>query len=155
MARFVFQLEGVLKHRKHIEQQKQRDLAVVQAQMAELQGQLRALDNSVRQAAEDVRRNHLTGVLDMNFLAAHRRFMNATQRQARNLVQRMALVQRQVQEAQKALADAARQHKVIEKLRQRQQERWQADLNHREMAAQDEINMQLGHEMQTRERQEA
>ncbi len=147
MARFVFQLEGVLEHRRHVERQKQRDLAVAQAQLSQLEAELRRLDESVRQTNEDVRRNHLTGVLDMNFLAAHRRFMNATQRQAMNLVQRMALAQRKAQEAQKALIEAAKQRKVIEKLRERYQQRWQAELDRREMLAQDELTTQLSFEL--------
>lgn len=145
MPKFIFQLEGVLKHRKHIEQQRQRTLAEAQAQMSQLQAQLRFLNESVRSAGVDLRQNHLTGRLDMNFLAAHRRFTLATQRQALALVQKMALVQRQVEEAQSALAHAARQRKVIEKLRERHHERWSAALGRRELTEQDEIAMQLSY----------
>ena len=47
MAKFVFKLDGVLKHRTNIEHQRKRELSVVQAQMTALDGELRALDASV------------------------------------------------------------------------------------------------------------
>ncbi|MCC6424115.1 MAG: flagellar export protein FliJ [Phycisphaerales bacterium] len=145
MPKFNFQLEGVLKHRKHIEQLRQRTLAEAQSAMTQLQAQLRQLDESVRRAGSDLRQNHLTGRLDLDYLAAHRRFTLASQRQALALAQKMALVQRQVLEAQSALAHAAKQRKVIEKLRERHHERWSTALGRRELTEQDEIAMQLSY----------
>ena len=145
MPKFVFQLDGVLRQRKHLEQQRQRELAAVQSQMAQFQQELKALNEQAQGATADLRQNHLTGRLDMNFLAAHRRFMLATQRRALTLMQRMALVQRQVEEAQRNLADAAKQRKVIEKLREKHRERWVAALSKRELSEQDEIGMQLSY----------
>jgi len=143
MPRFIFKLEGVLEHRKHIERQKQRDLALLQTQMQQLQTSLRQLDQSMQDAAGDLRRNRLVGQLDMAFLAAHRRFTTAIQRQAMGLVQKMALLQKQTDEARAALAEAAKQRKIIEKLREKQFERWLADLNKRETDQLDEVGMQL------------
>ncbi|MGH7215328.1 MAG: flagellar export protein FliJ, partial [Tepidisphaeraceae bacterium] len=134
MPKFVFQLDGVLRQRKHIEREKQRELAVVQAQMAQLQIELRNLNETVQVSNDDTRRNHLTGRLDMNFLAAHRRFIISTQRKALALMHKMALVQRQLDEARKALAEAAKQRKVIEKLREKHRERWMERLSRRELS---------------------
>src|SRR4051812_30050837 len=103
MARFVFQLEGVLQHRTQLERQKMRAVAEARAQMTALEAELRAMDEAVQEAAKQVRDNHLTGVLDMSFLAAHRRFMNASQRQAMEVVQRLAKAKVHFDEAQKQL----------------------------------------------------
>jgi flagellar FliJ protein len=149
MARFVFKLEGVLRHRLEIERGKQRALAVVRAQMTELETQLRDLDRRAQESTQDIRNNRLTGVLDMQFLGAHRRFMIAMQRQAMEIVQRMAGVKRKVDDAQRELLEAAKQRKVIEKLKERQQERWRADMNRSEAHQLDEIGMQLGYENST------
>ena len=145
MPKFVFQLEGALRQRKQLERMKQREMAVVQAEMNKLQDQLRALEGTVQTATADVRGNRLTGVLDMSFLAAHRRFMIATQRQSMELVQKMALVQRQLDEARLAVAEAAKQRKVIEKLREKQFERWKAERSKKELAELDEVSMQLSY----------
>jgi len=146
MARFVFKLEGVLKHRLEAERAKQRALAIVRAQLTELESQLRDLDRRAKESTQDIRSNRLTGVLDMQFLGAHRRFMIAMQRQAMDIVQRMAAVKNKVDVAQKELLEAAKQRKVIEKLKERQFERWRADMNRSEAAQLDEIGTQMGYD---------
>jgi flagellar FliJ protein len=145
MPRFVFKLEAVRRQRKHVEQQKQRELAIKQSQLVELQTALQRLHRTVSDNNEDVRRNRLIGKLDMTFLAAHRRFLAGMQRQAIEMVQRIALARRGVDDARAALAEAAKQRKAIDKLRERQYERWRAEADRRESAQLDEIGMQLAY----------
>ena len=146
MARFVFKLAGVLKQRLHEERRRQRELAERQAHLASLQQRLKELNDRVQQTNDDVRNNHLTGPLDMNFLAAHRRFLAATQRGAVEIVQRMAIAQKQVDEALAQLAEASKQRKIIEKLRENQFERWRAELDRKEVAGLDEVAMQMSYQ---------
>src|SRR5918999_4218890 len=113
MARFVFQLDGVLRQRKLAEEQKQREVAIVEAEMTALEAQLRELDRSVQSTTADLRTNHLTGRLDLNFLAAHRRFTAAMQRKAVALAGEMAAVKVRLDAARAALADAAKERKII------------------------------------------
>src|SRR5208282_1847920 len=82
MAKFFFQLEGVLRQRTHAEQQRKRDVAVIQLQMTALEQELRALDASRQATEQDMRDNRLRGRLDLAFLAAHRRYSFAMQRKA-------------------------------------------------------------------------
>ena len=143
MAKFVFKLEGVLRQRKHVEEQRQRELAVIRGEMAQLEAELNALNAQVTAASADVRDNRLIGKLDMSFLAAHRRFLLAMQRRGLTMMQKMALVQRQIEEAQANLAEAAKQRKAIEKLREKQHQRWVEESNRKEQALMDEISMQM------------
>jgi flagellar FliJ protein len=145
MAKFEFQLDGVLKHRVNLERGKQRALAEVQAEMTRLQGELMALDRSVKAANEDMRQNHLTGRLDLGFMAAHRRFLVATQQRAQEIIAQMQGVQLRVDEARRHLVAATKDRKVIEKVRERQTARWREDLVRKERAETDEIGMQLGY----------
>ena len=105
MPKFVFQLEGVLRQRKSVEEQRQRELGAAQAEMARMEAELRALDDTTQGVSEDVRNNRLTGKLDMAFLAAHRRYVLAMQRKALLLAQRMAAQQQLVDAARGKLAD--------------------------------------------------
>ena len=146
MAQFIFQLEGVLRHRTNLEHQCRRELAVLQGQMAALDAQLRALDASVRESEADLRTNRLVGRLDLAFLAAHRRYAVAMQRKATQIVQKMAAVQVQLDRAKRNLAEAAKKRKIIEKLRERQYARWREQLERRDVAEMDDIGMQLGHD---------
>jgi flagellar protein FliJ len=143
MARFIFNLEGVLRYRTHVEQKRQRDVAVVQAQLTALESELRALDAEVQKVNNEAREHHLGGRLEMGFLTAHRRFLGAAQRQAMDIAQKMATVQRRLDEVRHALAEAARDRKVLEKLKERQFEAWQTGMAKKEAAAMDEVGMQI------------
>ena len=143
MAKFVFQFDAVLRQRALAEQERQRELAAAQAEMVRLQGELKALNDSIQSSAADLKDNRLTGPIDVAFLAAHRRYSVAMQRRGMQLVQDMARQQRKVEDAQRLLAEAAKDRKVMEKLREKQYERWREEQARRETVAQDEVGMQL------------
>lgn len=143
MPKFVFQLDAVLRHRKALEEQRQRELGLARAEMAKMEAELRAMDDTAKNVSDDVRNNRLTGTLDMAFLAAHRRYVLAMQRKAMELAARMAQQQVVVEATRKALAEAAKQRKIMEKLRDKQHERWRAEQSHKELEQLGEVNMQL------------
>jgi flagellar FliJ protein len=145
MARFVFALESVLRQRTHVERERMRELAAVQGEMTRLQAELRALNDAMQGSAADMKANHLTGPIDVAFLAAHRRYTVAMQRKGQSLVQDMARQQRKVDEAQRLLAEAAKERKVIEKLREKYLERWRAEVARKEQAEADEVGAQFGY----------
>lgn len=144
MPKFVFQLEGVLRHRKNVEKEKQRALAEATARMQALKDQLAGLDQSVQQANSEMRDGRLVGRLDLTLLSAHRRFLAVTQRQAVGLAQKMALVQRDIDTARLALLEAARGRKTIEKLREKQFEHWRSAMLKKENRQSDEVGTQAG-----------
>lgn len=145
MPKFVFPLEAVLRHRTRAEQERQRELAVAQAEMSRLQDELKALNEAMQSSSADMKANHLTGSLDVNFLAAHRRYTVAMQRKGLTTVQDMARQRRKVDEAQRLLNEAAKERKIMEKLRERQHERWAAEVGRKEAAGLDEVGMQLAY----------
>jgi len=147
MAKFVFTLESVLRHRAHAERERMREVAVAQAEMTRLQLELKALNDSMRASAADMKANHLSGPIDVTFLAAHRRYTVAMQRKGLSLVQEMARQQRKVDDAQRLLAEAAKERKVIEKLREKQFERWREELGRKEQAEADEVGAQFGYRL--------
>ncbi len=153
MARFVFQLEGVLRHRRNLERDRQRELAEREKDVQAVKAEVERLNTEVRDVTADVRA-HLSGRLDLEFLTAHRRFMLAMQRRGIDLVQRLREAQKRSDETRLLLAEAARQRKVIEKLRENHFERWRANLAAKEMAELDEIGMQLAFRQSREEAQE-
>jgi flagellar protein FliJ len=145
MPKFDFKLEGVLRQRKNAEQQLQRELAVFQGEMAELEAELRALDVSVQQTTEDLRQNRMTGRLDLNFLGAHRRFTLAMQRKAMGIAQLMNGVRIKMVESQRKLTEAIKKRKVLEKLREKQFEEWRQAMAKQELHDLDEVAMQMSY----------
>ena len=145
MAQFVFQLEGVLRHREHVEERKRRDLSEVMRELAALDAKLRQLDREFRASADDLRSNRLVGQLDMAWLAGHRRYTVAMRRRVTALVEQMAAVRVRVDAAQKVLNEAVVQRKIIEKLRDNRKARWNQEQARKETAAIDEIGAQMGY----------
>jgi flagellar FliJ protein len=143
MAQFVFHLEALLRHRKNEERQRQRELAVFQANLNQLDAELRGLNDTAAATLADLRANRLVGKLDVQFLAAHRRYILSVQRKSITIAQKMTLVQRQLEDARLKLIEAARQRKMIEKLREKRHLEWLANQNHREFLEADDIGMRL------------
>ncbi len=143
MARFNFELDGVLRQRKNVEHLAQKNLAEAMKTMVELQDKLRRLDESVKQVSEDVRQNHLVGEIEVSFIAAHRRYLVGMERAALDLARQIAEAQAKVQRAQQRLVETSKERKTIEKLRDRQFERWMSEQTKRENDNLDEAGMQI------------
>lgn len=146
MARFVFKLEAVLRQRQQIEQQKLRDLAVRQQALVALQQDLLALQSQAQTATQDLRENRLVGPINLSYLSSHRRFMMSMGRQAAALAQKISQAQKQVDEARLVLAEAAKNRKAIEKLKEKHHEGWRQEQAKKEGALLDEVGMQLAFE---------
>jgi flagellar export protein FliJ len=140
---FKFKLSPVLRQRQLTERQKQRDYALTLAAVKNLQDQLTNLHQSMDATNTDLRTNRLTGPIDVHFLAAHRRYLLGVQRKAQDLATQILHAQKTAESARIALAEAAKQTKVLEKLREKQQQRWKEDADRKEMIALDEVAMQL------------
>ena len=145
MPKFVFPLEALLRQRQSAERERQRELALCQAEMVRLQQELKQLNDELQGSDADMKANRLMGALDVAFLAAHRRYSLAMQRKGQGLVQDLARQQKKVDDAQRLLAEAAKERKVIEKLREKQFERWRQEIERKEHAAADEAGAQFGY----------
>jgi flagellar FliJ protein len=145
MAKFVFQLQGVLRFRENIERKRQRDLGIALGERVMVEDQIRRLDEKAKSAMADLRANHLIGKIDLVFLAAHRRFMMAVQRQGTVLLEQLRSRQKSVDIAQAALAEAIKQKKMLSKLRERQQDRWLEAINRKEIADLDDVATQMSY----------
>ena len=138
MPQFVFKLDGVLRHRRRTEQEAQRAVAAKQAVAAELERELTALKDDLTGATDALRGGRLTGPLDLTYLAAHRRYAADVTRRGTALVGRIAAARKLVDEARKVLAEAAKQRKILETLREQHFERWKAERARRDLAEADD-----------------
>lgn len=145
MAKFVFQLQGVLRFRENIERQRQRDLGLALGERVMVEDQIRRLDEKAKAAMADLRANHLVGKIDLPFLQSHRRFMMAVQRQGTALLEQLRIRQKSVDIAQAALAEAMKEKKLLTKLRERQQGRWLEAINRKEIADLDDVATQMSY----------
>jgi flagellar protein FliJ len=146
MARFQFELDGVLRQRKNAEHIAQQKVAEAMKGLIELQEQLKRLDEGVKAVTEDVRNNHLTGEIDVGFITQHRRYILSMERNALELARHIADAQSKVRQAQQQLVESAKQRKIMEKLRDKQFERFMADQMKKENETLDEAGMQIAFE---------
>ena len=141
MRKFTFKLEAVLEQRKHLEHQRQREVAAAQQKLLRLQAELDALVAVKRSSAHDLRNGRLSAAA----LAAHQRFAVATRHKATALHRHMAEARRELAAAQLVLLDAAKGRKVMEKLREREHDRWAEMARKREASEADEIARNAAH----------
>ena len=138
MPQFVFKLDGVLRHRERGEQHAQRAVAEKLADVTRLERELRALNDDLTTSTASLRDGKLTGPLDLSYLAAHRRYVADVTRRGAGLMQQIAAAQRLVDAARRELAEAAKQRKILETLRERHLAAWKAERSRRELAEDDD-----------------
>lgn len=143
MARFVFKLRAVLTQRRNVEHLAQRQVAEAMKVMQDLKAQMEALDRTIIEVNDDMRSNRLVGRVDIQFIASHRRYLVGMQQKALQLAREMSEAQHKLVQTQRVLLEASQRRKAMEKLRDKQLERWQADQNRREADLLDEAGMQI------------
>lgn len=150
MARFVFGLQTVLEQRETEETLCQRELFEAQLAQRKLLDELAELETQIQGANDTMRSEHLVGTLKPIMIATHRRYLIAMKQQVFSLAERIAAARTTVEAKQRKLAEAAKNRKVIELLRDKQKSRWTAEQDRREQAAADDVAMQIGfHNLQT------
>lgn len=142
MPRFTFKLEGVLEQRQHAELQRQREVAFAQQKLLKLQAELDAMSAVSRNSAAELRSPKFLSAVA---LISHQRFAAAMRQKGAALRRQRAEAERELAEAQASLTEAAKQRKVMEKLREREHAKWQEQERRRELADADEISQQIAH----------
>lgn len=143
MARFVFGLQTVLEQREIEETLCKKELFEAQLAQKRLMDDLAELEGQIRGANESMRNEHLVGILKPTMIATHRRYLIAMKQRVFTLADSIAVARTNVEAKQRKLAEAAKNKKVIELLRDKQKSRWDAEQNRREHAAADDVAMQI------------
>lgn len=138
MAKFVFRFEALLKHRQHIEDQRQRELAQQMRGRMILQDQLRTMQDTIRSNKRELG-SALVGRVDVESIAQFARFTGHTTIRAQQIVRRLAEFEKHIEAARQNLLAATRQRKALELLRDRQLEEWRREQTRREALELDEI----------------
>ncbi len=138
MRRFIFKLEAVLEQRKQAEFQCQRELAEAQKQIVLLEQNLEQAMRAGKSASVPLR-----GRIDPRTLATQVRFSQVMTQKLAKIRQELEMSKNDLALAQAALVEAAKGRKVIEKLQDKQRERWLVEEQKREFIAQDDLNQRI------------
>ena len=148
MNAFVFRLQRVLDQRQNVERQRQRDLAQAQRAFFVNEAEIAAARQSFRLAEAK-----LSGRVDARVLLLQARYQSAMRHKLARLTSQAVHARRDVSAAQAALVEAAKQRKVLEKLRENQHARFEAEHRKREVFENDDaagrLSRQIGDEIDT------
>lgn len=115
---FSFKLAPVLRYRKQVEDNRKRELAAARAAVAGQRKLLKQLQEEEVKCKADIARLE-KGRVDIQDVLAHRRFLNALQRRQAVGFQDLQRLLNNESEALRALVEATKARKVIERLRER------------------------------------
>ncbi len=149
MARFVFKLESVLRHRQSVEDQCQRRLAELLGEQTTYRQQLENQQQTIRDDKRTMA-DSLVGQVDLGRIRGHASYVHQSTVRAQQIAFKLIELNRRIETARGELAEAVRQRKAVQVLRDRQYRRWLEGEKRREAAELDELGMQA-----YRRRQEA
>ena len=124
MPRFVFKLEPVLTLRERVEREKHALLAAAERDMAAAQTRLRAVEEEYDRRRLEVCGHHSFAADELRNAYAHMDFLARTADEWRT---RVAACFAEVDRARRILLAATRDKKVIERLKERRHEAFQAE----------------------------
>lgn len=143
MRKFKFRLESVLQLRKQQEDQKKREVGLLQGQINELQMQIMDMNRRVKDAAGQLKKQFATGNVDLEWVSRYHGFALAVERGIQYRLAKIGQIQKQLKDARVELAKASQQKKIVEKLRQKQQSQYDSQLRRAEARQEDEIGTRL------------
>ena len=137
MKRRKFPLESVLNYRRNIEEQAITELKQVQTVLEREERRLNLLESVWRKSAEDLKKKQST-VSDPREILLYHHFLRQMALEIETQQQRMAEVDQEYNDRREILLDAAKGKKIIEKLKEKQEELMKTQDKKKDRKAMDE-----------------
>jgi len=144
MKKFNFRLEPILKLRKQQEDQKKRAVGDLLAEINALQRQALEMADAIRRQDRALRQN-VRGTVDINWIAYYQGYVTHLRQSISQKIDEVAQIQKKLVQARHELTEAARQTKILEKLKEKRKQRYEKELRRREIGELDEIAAQQCH----------
>lgn len=140
MARqFQFRFETMLKLRRQREDEQKRVVADRLRQISQVRAQLDSLQRQIEQETQAVRHAASGGTIDLQQMVRHRHWIGHLHKGTLEAQARLRFLEARLAQERTQLAEAAKQRRVLEKLREHQYERYTDELNRRETRELDEL----------------
>ncbi len=137
--RFVFKLETLLKLRQQREERQKRVVAERLREIARVRDELDALDRRIAEQIDAMRSEAGRLRIDVQGLARNRHWLSHLQRGRLESEGRLHALEARLAQERAVLAGASRDKKVIEKLKERQRDRYNRELDRREVNEANEL----------------
>ena len=139
MKKFKFRLQPILKLRAQQEDQKKRVVGSLMGQIAEQQRQALELSESLKEQGCVLKGQFELGRVDTDWISHYQSFVASTHNAIARRIDNVTQIQTKLTGARIELAEAAKQTKIMEKLKEKQKRNYDAQLKRQEMLELDEI----------------
>ncbi len=143
MKKFSFRLEPVLRLRKLQEDQKKRAVGALQGQIAQRQQETLELAANMHREGQDLKQQFSRGHVDVSKVAFYQNYVGSLQRSINEKITSVGEIQQKLAMARGELSIAARERRIIEKLKEKQLERHSSEMTRQEKLEQDEAGNNL------------
>ena len=143
MKKFKFKLEPLLALRRLHEDQKKRVVASLQGEINEQQRQALQMAGEVERHGKLLKERQGRGTVDLAWVAHYRSYVTHMQRAIAQRISRVARIQQDLGIARQELAEAAKQTKILEKLKEKRRTRYEHDIRRAEAAELDDIGAKM------------
>ncbi len=137
MAR-TFSLQSVLSYRERIVETLEMELGRLLATERKIMAAIAALNRDEKETLAELARRQ-TGVLDLTAIDQLRGHLQNLHQQIEAQQKRLAEMQKQIEAKREEITTAQQEKETLDKLKEREEEAWQAELLRRETAERDDI----------------
>jgi len=138
MKKFRYRLEPILKIRSHAEKQRQKEHAAALQQVYRQQEHLSEIDKEKERTFE-FQRTRLQGSIRTHQLLAASRYLVRLKRDTMTGTELLKGLERETERKRQLLVQASRERKIYEKLRERQETKFNQEVEQHERKALDEL----------------
>lgn len=139
---YEFRLQVVERVRRQKRDGRRRDVSQVLREIADIQRDVEHATAALKSETEAIRGVHREARVDIGMMRGHQYYVSRLHRQIEQSGLEIAGKHEELRQKQALLAEAAKELKVIEKLRERQYQRYLIERDRRERAVEDETALQ-------------
>ena len=137
--RFTFRFETMLKIRRQREDEHKRIVAGRLREIRRVRQELGTLDRQIHDELASIRRGQEPGTIDMVQVIRHRRWLGQLHKAVLEGQAHLGVLEAKLSQERVVLAEAAKQRRILDKLRERQYERFVKEQDRIETLAADDM----------------
>jgi len=143
MKKFKFRLQPVLKLRQQLEDQKKRVVGSLQTEIARQQQEALDMADQVKQQGQLLKQQFIQGKVDVRWISYYQSYVGTMYRSIAQKIDHVKETQTKLSGARAQLAQAAKETKILEKLKEKQNQRFGDHIHRLEKYQMDEMSTQI------------
>lgn len=137
--RFTFRFETMLRIRLQREDEQKRIVADRLREITEVQNHMISLDKQIRDELQSIRVGRQPGTIEMQQVIRHRQWLGCLHKGVLEAQAKMRFLEAELARERVDLAEAAKQRRILEKLKERQRDQYRNEQDRLESLAADDL----------------